>query len=108
MEMKYFLVSKDEDGGLTLESFEARNTKEALLHVVDAWNWGGFSKDKDYQECKGKSVRAIGEYLAKMNTSDEVIDLALFREGDVSEFGKGSPRGAVWSIFDYVNASKVF
>lgn len=104
--MKYFLVSKDEDGGLTLESFEARNTKEALLHVVDAWS--GFSKDEDYQECKGKSVGAIGEYLAKMNTSDEVIDLALFKEGDVNEFGKGTPRGAVWSIFDYVKASKVF
>ena len=106
--MKYFLVSKGEDGGLSLESFEARNTKEALLHVVDAWNWGGFSKDKDYQECKGKSVRAIGEYLAKMNTRGEVIDLALFKEGDVTEFGKGVPRGAVWSIFDYVKASKVF
>lgn len=104
--MKYFLVSKDEDGGFTLESFEARNTKEALLHVVDAWS--GFSQDEDYQECKGKPVGAIGEYLAKMNTSDEVIDLALFREGDVSEFGKGTPRGAVWSIFDYVNASEVF
>ena len=43
-----------------------------------------------------------------MNTSDEVIDLALFKEGDVNEFGKGTPRGAVWSIFDYVKAGRVF
>ena len=104
--MTYFLVSKDEDGGLTLETFEARNTKAALLHVVDAWS--GFSKEDDYQECKHLSVKEIGEYLANMNVDDEIIDLALFEADGVSEFGKGNPRRPVWSIFDYVNAKHVF
>ena len=105
--MKYFLISKDEDGGFTLETFEARNTKAALLHVVDAWS--GFSKEDDYQECKHLPVKEIGEYLANMNVdSGDVVDLALFEADGVSEFGKGDPRRPVWSIFDYVNAKHVF
>ena len=104
--MKYFMISKAEEGGLTLETFEAENTKEALLHVVDSWN--GFTKDEDYQKCKDMSLEEIGEYLAGMNVDDEIIDLALFRADDVSEFGEGTPRGPVWSIFDYVDAKYVF
>ena len=105
--MIYFLVSKDEDGGLTLESFEARNTKAALLHVVDAWS--GFSEEDDYQECRYLSVEEIGEYLANMNVdSGDIIDLALFEAYDVSELGKSDPRRPVWSIFDYVDARHVF
>ena len=104
--MKYFIISKAEDGGFALETFEAQNTKEALLHVVDSWN--GFTKDEDYQECKDMSLDEIGEYLAGMNVSDEVIDLALFKADDVDEFGEGTPHGHVWSIFDYVGASDVF
>ena len=104
--MKYFIVSKAEDGGFALETFEAENTKEALLHVVDSWN--GFTKDEDYQECKDMSLEEIGEYLAGMNVSDEIIDLALFRADDVDEFGEGTPHGPVWSIFDYVGVSDVF
>lgn len=104
--MKYFIVSKAEEGGFALETFEAKNTKEALLHVVDSWN--GFTKDEDYQKCKNMSLEEIGEYLANMNVDDEIMDLALFRADDVSEFGEGDPRGPVWSIFDYVGASDVF
>ena len=104
--MKYFIVSKAEDGGFALETFEAENTKEALLHVVDSWN--GFTKDEDYQECKDMSLDEIGEYLAGMNVSDEIIDLALFRADDVDEFGEGTPHGPVWSILDYVGVSDVF
>lgn len=104
--MKYFIVSKAEDGGFTLETFEAENTKEALLHVVDSWN--GFTKDEDYQECKDMSLEEIGEYLAGMNVSDEVIDLALFSEVDLSEFGKGDPLRPSWSIFDYIDASSLY
>ena len=104
--MKYFIISKAEEGGFALETFEAKNTKEALLHVVDSWN--GFTKDEDYQECKDMSLDEIGEYLAGMNVSDEIIDLALFRADDVGEFGEGDPHGPVWSIFDYVGASDVF
>ena len=105
--MIYFLVSKDEDGGLTLESFEARNTKAALLHVVDAWS--GFSEEDDYQECRYLSVEEIGEYLANMNVdSDDIVDLALFEVDSVSELGKGNPRRPAWSIFDYVDAKYVF
>ena len=105
--MIYFLVSKDEDGGLTLESFEARNTKAALLHVVDAWS--GFSEEDDYQECRYLSVEEIGEYLANMNVdSDDIVDLALFEADSVSELGKGNPRRPAWSIFDYVDAKHVF
>ena len=104
--MKYFMISKATEGGLTLETFEAENTKEALLHVVDSWN--GFTKDEDYQECKDMSLDEIGEYLAGMNVDDEIMDLALFRADDVSEFGEGTPREPVWSIFDYVDAKYVF
>ncbi len=104
--MKYFLISKAEEGGFTLETFEAENTKEALLHVVDSWN--GFTKDEDYQKCKNMSLEEIGEYLVNMNVDDEIIDLALFRADDVSEFGEGDPRGPVWSILDYIDASSVF
>ena len=104
--MKYFMISKAEEGGLTLETFEAENTKEALLHVVDSWN--GFTKDEDYQECKDMSLDEIGEYLAGMNVDDEIMDLALFRADDVSEFGQGDSRGPVWSILDYIDASSVF
>ena len=104
--MKYFMISKATEGGLTLETFEAENTKEALLHVVDSWN--GFSKDEDYQKCKNMSLEEIGEYLVNMNVDDEIIDLALFRADDVSEFGQGDPRGPVWSILDYIDASSVF
>ena len=104
--MKYFIISKAEEGGFALETFEAKNTKEALLHVVDSWN--GFTKDEDYQECKDMSLDEIGEYLAGMNVSDEIIDLALFRADDVGEFGEGTPHGPVWSIFDYVGVSDVF
>ena len=104
--MKYFMVSKAEEGGFTLETFEAENTKEALLHVVDSWN--GFTKDEDYQKCKDMSLDEIGEYLVHMNVDDEIIDLALFRADDVSEFGQGDPRGPVWSILDYIDASSVF
>lgn len=104
--MKYFIISKAEEGGFTLETFEAENTKEALLHVVDSWN--GFSKDEDYQKCKNMSLEEIGEYLVNMNVDDEIIDLALFRADDVSEFGQGDPRGPVWSILDYIDASSVF
>ena len=104
--MKYFLISKAEEGGFTLETFEAENTKEALLHVVDSWN--GFTKDEDYQECKDMSLDEIGEYLAGMNVDDEIMDLALFRADDVSEFGQGDSRGPVWSILDYIDASSVF
>ena len=104
--MKYFLISKAEEGGFTLETFEAKNTKEALLHVVDSWN--GFTKDEDYQKCKNMSLDEIGEYLAGMNVSDEIIDLALFRADDVDEFGEGTPHGPVWSILDYVGVSDVF
>ena len=104
--MKYFLISKAEEGGFALETFEAENTKEALLHVVDSWN--GFTKDEDYQKCRNMSLEEIGEYLANMNVDDEIIDLALFRADDVSEFGQGDPRGPVWSILDYIDASSVF
>lgn len=104
--MKYFIVSKAEEGGFALETFEAKNTKEALLHVVDSWN--GFTKDEDYQKCKNMSLEEIGEYLANMNVDDEIIDLALFRADDVSEFGEGDPHGPVWSILDYIDASSVF
>lgn len=104
--MKYFMISKATEGGLTLETFEAENTKEALLYVVDSWN--GFTKDEDYQKCKNMSLEEIGEYLAKMNVDDEIMDLALFRADDVSEFGEGDPRGPVWSILDYIDASSVF
>ena len=104
--MKYFIVSKAEEGGFALETFEAENTKEALLHVVDSWN--GFSKDEDYQKCKNMSLEEIGEYLVSMNVDDEIIDLALFRADDVSEFGQGDSRGPVWSILDYIDASSVF
>lgn len=104
--MKYFIISKAEEGGFALETFEAENTKEALLHVVDSWN--GFTKDEDYQKCKNMSLEEIGEYLAKMNVDDEIMDLALFRADDVSEFGEGDPRGPVWSILDYIDASSVF
>lgn len=104
--MKYFIISKAEEGGFTFETFEAKNTKEALLHVVDSWN--GFTKDEDYQKCKNMSLEEIGEYLANMNVDDEIMDLALFRADDVSEFGEGDPRGPVWSILDYINASSVF
>lgn len=104
--MKYFLISKAEEGGFTLETFEAKNTKEALLHVVDSWN--GFSKDEDYQKCKNMSLKEIGEYLVNMNVDDEIMDLALFRADDVSEFGEGTPHGPVWSILDYIDASSVF
>ena len=104
--MKYFIVSKAEEGGFALETFEAENTKEALLHVVDSWN--GFTKDEDYQKCKNMSLEEIGEYLANMNVDDEIMDLALFRADDVSEFGESDPRGPVWSIFDYVDARYVF
>ena len=98
--MKYFLISKDGDD-LNLESFEARSDKAALLHVVDAWS--GFSKDDDYQYCKGKSVREIGNYLATMNMSDEIIDLALYREIDITTFGKEDPKGPLWEINDYLD-----
>ena len=104
--MKYFMISKATEGGLTLETFEAENTKEALLHVVDSWN--GFSKDEDYQKCKNMSLEEIGEYLAGMNVDDEIIDLALFSEVDLSEFGKDDPLRPSWSIFDYVDARYVF
>lgn len=104
--MKYFMISKAEEGGFALETFEAENTKEALLHVVDSWN--GFTKDEDYQKCKNMSLEEIGEYLANMNVDDEIMDLALFRADDVSEFGEGDPRGPVWSILDYIDASSVF
>lgn len=104
--MKYFIISKAEEGGFALETFEAENTKEALLHVVDSWN--GFTKDEDYQKCKNMSLEEIGEYLANMNVDDEIMDLALFRADDVSEFGEGDPRGPVWSILDYIDASSVF
>ena len=104
--MRYFIVSKAEEGGFALETFEAKNTKEALLHVVDSWN--GFTKDEDYQKCKNMSLEEIGEYLANMNVDDEIMDLALFRADDVSEFGEGDPRGPVWSILDYIDASSIF
>ena len=104
--MKYFMISKATEGGLTLETFEAEDIKAALLHVVDAWN--GFTKDEDYQKCKNMSFKEIGEYLANMNVDDEIIDLALFRADDVSEFGQGDPHGPVWSILDYIDASSVF
>ena len=104
--MKYFIVSKAEEGGFALETFEAENTKEALLHVVDSWN--GFTKDEDYQKCRNMSLEEIGEYLVNMNVDDEIIDLALFRADDVSEFGQGDSRGPVWSILDYIDASSVF
>ena len=104
--MKYFLISKAGEGGFALETFEAESTKEALLHVVDSWN--GFTKDEDYQKCKNMSLDEIGEYLVNMNVDDEIIDLALFRADDVSEFGQGDPRGPVWSILDYIDASSVF
>lgn len=104
--MKYFMIGKATEGGLTLETFEAENTKEALLHVVDSWN--GFTKDEDYQKCKNMSLEEIGEYLVKMNVDDEIMDLALFRADDVSEFEEGDPHGPVWSILDYIDASSVF
>ena len=104
--MKYFIISKAKEGGFALETFEAKNTKEALLHVVDSWN--GFTKDEDYQKCKNMSLEKIGEYLANMNVDDEIMDLALFRADDVSEFGEGDPHGPVWSILDYIDASSVF
>ena len=104
--MKYFLISKAEEGGFSLETFEAENTKEALLHVVDSWN--GFTKDEDYQKCKNMSLEEIGEYLVNINVDDEIIDLALFRADDVGEFGEGDPHGPVWSILDYIDASSVF
>ena len=104
--MKYFMISKATEGGLTLETFEAENTKEALLHVVDSWN--GFTKDGDYQECKDMSLDEIGEYLAGMNVDDEIIDVALFSEVDLSEFGKDDPLRPSWSIFDYIDARYVF
>ena len=104
--MKYFMISKAEEGGFALETFEAENTKEALLHVVDSWN--GFTKDEDYQKCRNMSLDEIGEYLANMNVDDEIMDLALFRADDVSEFGEGDPHGPVWSILDYIDASSVF
>ena len=104
--MKYFIISKAEEGGFALETFEAENTKEALLHVVDSWN--GFTKDYDYQECKDMSLDEIGEYLANTNVDDEIMDLALFSEVDLSEFGEGDSHGPVWSILDYIDASSVF
>ena len=104
--MKYFMISKATEGGLTLETFEAENTKEALLHVVDSWN--SFTKDEDYQKCRNMSLEEIGEYLVNMNVNDEIIDLALFRADDVSEFGQGDSRGPVWSILDYIDASSIF
>lgn len=104
--MKYFMISKATEDGLTLETFEAEDVKAALLHVVDAWN--GFTEDEDYQKCKNMSLEKIGEYLANMNVDDEIMDLALFRADDVSEFGEGDPRGPVWSILDYIDASSVF
>ena len=104
--MKYFMISKSTEGGLTLETFEAEDVKAALLHVVDAWN--GFTQDEDYQKCKNMSFKEIGEYLADMNVSDKIIDLALFSEVDLSEFGKDYPLRPSWSIFDYVDARNVF
>ena len=32
--MTYFLVSKDEDGGITLETFEAKNNKAYLFEFI--------------------------------------------------------------------------
>ena len=105
--MKYFMISKATEGGLTLETFEAEDVKAALLHVVDSWN--GFTKDEDYQKCKNMSFKKIGEYLAKMNVdNDDIVDLALFSEVDLSEFGKDAPLRPSWSIFDYVDAKYVF
>ena len=104
--MTYFLVSRDGNGGYTLETLEAKDTKAALLHIVDAWS--GFSKDDDYQECKHMSVDEIGEYLVNMNmNSGDVTDLMLFEAAGVSEFGMGEPRNPVWSIFNYVNAKHI-
>ena len=104
--MKYFIVGKTAEDELTLETFEAEDAEAALLYVVNSRN--GFSKDEGYQKRKNVSFRDIGEYLTDINVSDEVTDLALFSEADVSEFGKGGPRKPVWSIFDYVNARHVF
>ena len=53
--MKYFMISKATEGGLTLETFETEDVKAALLHVVDSWN--GFTKDEDYQKCKNMSFK---------------------------------------------------
>lgn len=103
--MKYFLISKTEDNKLALGSFEAKDTKDALLHVVDAWS--GFDKGEDYQTCKNMSTREIRSYLADMNTMDETVDLAIFGEGSITELGE-EIRQPVWSIFDYVDFSDVF
>ena len=74
--MKYYLVSKSKNGGLALTVFEAKNTRDALLYIVDARS--KHSKGDDYRECRGKSMKEIREHLAKMNTSGRVADLAIF------------------------------
>lgn len=106
--MKYYLVSKSKNGGLALMVFEARNTREALLYVVDAWS--NYTKGDDYQKCKSKSIKEIGEHLANMNTFDRVVDLALFKAIDPcrAEFKRNSFDRPVWSIFDYADADTIF
>ena len=104
--MKYFLISKTEDNRLALESFEAKDAKDAMLHVVDAWS--GFDKGDDYQACKNMSTREIRRYLADMNKMDEAVDLAIFNEGGITKLGEDVPRQPVWSLFDYMDPSDIF
>lgn len=104
--MKYFLISKTEDNGLALESFEAKDAKDAMLHVIDVWN--GFDEGDDYQARKNMSTRELRRYLADMNKMDEAVDLAIFNEGGVTKLGEDVPRQPVWSLFDYMDPSDVF
>ena len=97
--MRYFLVSK-EDMLVDLESFEARNDKEALLHVVSTWS--EFTEDDDYDYCKHKSIKEIGEYLASLNAFYDTVDLALYRETDIATLGKENSKAPLWNIYDYL------
>ena len=38
-----------------------------------------------------------------MNMSDEIIDLALYREIDITTFGEEDPKGPLWDINDYLD-----
>ena len=106
--MKYYLVSKSKNSGLALTVFEAKNTRDALLYIVDARS--KHSKGDDYRECRGKSMKEIREHLAKMSISGRVAALAIFEAIDprITQFRSTDFDRPVWSIFDYADADTIF
>lgn len=102
--MKYFLISR-EDAPLNLESFKARSDKEALLYVVSTWS--EFTENDEYDWCKHKSIKDIGDYLASLNIFHGITNLALYRETDINTFGKGDPKTPLWDIYDYIDEDEV-